>query len=159
MALKGNRNVIETDISMTCDVATERGVVLVSNTSAIGSGVALGDSRTSATLVLNPSGRAVTGMLMNDVVTLDQTRYQRNWHKDEMVVGEPVNQLRKGQVTTNKVTGTPTYGSTAYLTTSGVLTPTVSSTGGTVATPKVGMFAGKLDADGYAKVDINLPIV
>jgi hypothetical protein len=159
MALKGDRVVIETDISWTCDTATERGVVLVMNTS--GSGVALGDSAGEATRSANPSGKKVLGVLLGDVVDVDTTRYHLNFHKDEQKLDENVTLLRKGQVTTNMIhTGfTPAYGDTAYLTSSGQLTNTLSSTGGLAQTPKVGLFVSSKDANGYAKVDINLPIV
>lgn len=157
MALKGDRVIVETDISMTCPTVAERGVGLVVKTS--GSGITLGDTAAVADLVADPSGYKVAGVLLNDFVDIDQTKYHRNWHKDEMVIGERANILRKGRVTTNKVTGSPTAGSTAYLTANGVFTPTVSATGGTVATPKMGEFRGAKDESGYATIDINLPVV
>lgn len=156
MALKPNRVELETDISMTCPSVAERGVTLVYSTA--GSGVAQGDQAGVVDL-LSPSGKIPAGVLMNDVVSIDETVRHRNFYKDEMKTGERVRILKKGRVCTNKVTGTPTPGATAYLTTSGVLTPTVSSTGGLTATPRVGQFVGGLDADGYATVDINLPFL
>lgn len=157
MALKGDRVVLETDITLGCDSVTERGVVLCHKTA--GSGVALGTLAGKADMYANPSGKVPCGLLMNDVVNTDQTRYHKNFHKDETMVGEVCTLLKKGRVTTNKVTGTPTPGATAYLTASGVLTPTVSATGGVAATPKVGQFVGGLDEAGFAAVDINLPVV
>lgn len=156
MALKGDRVIIETDITLTCESVAERGVTLVHKTS--GSGVALGDSAGQADLVSNPSGYKVAGLLLNDVVNVDQTRYHLNFHKDERQVSTRSTLLKKGRVTTNKISGTPTTGATAYLTTDGALTPTLSTTGGLVATPKVGVFAGIKDESGYVAVDINLPI-
>jgi hypothetical protein len=52
----------------------------------------------------------------------------------------------------------PAAGGVAYLTSNGEVTPTVSSTGGLVATPKVGVFAGAKDENGYVTIDVNLPI-
>jgi hypothetical protein len=155
MALKGDRHVIEDDISMTCETAASRGVGLVLKTS--GSGVALGDRRNKAELIANPSGKVFVGILMNDVVDVDTTRYHLNFHKDEMKKGEPCTLMRKGWVITDKVTGTPTVGATAYLTTNGVFTPTVSSDGGTAATPKAGRFESIKDEDGYVKISVNVP--
>jgi hypothetical protein len=157
MALKGDRYEFETDISRTCESATERGVVLCGLTA--GSGAALGATAGKADLMADPSGKVPAGMLMNDVVSVDETRYHRNFQKDEHKVGERCRLLRKGWVVTNKISGTPTDGATAYLTTNGQVTPTLSATGGLVATPKVGQFRGIKDEDGYAKVDINLPVV
>lgn len=156
MALKGERVVIETNITLTCPSVASRGVTLVHSTA--GSGTALGDKAGTADLLANPSGYKVAGLLMNDVVNVDTTRYHLNFHKDERLINQRVTLLTKGRVTTDKVSGSPTAGSTAYLTTNGNLTPTVSATGGTVATPKVGVFAGGVDENGFATVDINLPI-
>ena len=158
MALKGPRYVNETDITFTCPTATERGVVLVFSTA--GSGVALGDSAGVVDL-LAPSGKVPAGMLMNDVVTVDETVTHRNFYKDVMKTGERVTLMKKGRVTTNMLTAgqTPTPGATAYLDVSGKVTPTLSTTGGLVATPKVGQFVAGKDADGYVTVDVNLPVV
>lgn len=158
MALKSDRVVIETDISLSCPTAATRGVTLVHRTSYSGSGVALGDSAGQCDLVADPSGYKVAGLLMNDVVSVDTTRYHINYHKDEVLTGQRVTLLKKGRVTTNNVTGTPTAGATAYLTANGVLTPTRSATGGLVATPPVGVFAGVKDENSYVTVDVNLPI-
>lgn len=156
MALKPDRVVIETDITKTCPTATPRGVCLV--LSAAGSGVNIGDNAGTADL-LTPSGKVPAGILMNDVVSTDLTRYHLNFHKDEVPVNSRVTLLRKGRVTTDALNGSPNPGDTAYLTTNGQLTPTVSATGGTAATPKVGQFAGKKDENGFVAVDINLPVV
>ncbi len=157
MALKGDRDVKDDNITYTCPVAVERGTMLVVSTA--GSGISLGASAGAATLVSNPSGYKVAGMLYGDVVDVDQTRYHLNFHKDETNIGNRVRVVTKGRMCTNKVTGTPTDGDTAYLTTSGVLTPTMSSGGGLVATPKVGTFKGSIDENGYATVDLNIPVV
>lgn len=155
--LKADRVVIETDITLTCESAAEHGVVLCHKTA--GSGTGMGDLAGKADLYSSPSGKKVAGLLMGDVVDVDLTRYHLNFHKDEVAVGGRVCLLRKGTVVTDQVTGTPTMGSPAYLTADGVLTPTVSATGGTVATPKVGEFKGGVDEAGFVRVDINLPIV
>ncbi len=159
MALRGNRIVPGpgTDISATCEVVAERGYVAVIITS--GSGVAIGDSRNEASVVANPSGYKVHGVLLNDVVNVDETQFHRNWHTDNTKVGEPANVLRKGRITTNAVVGTPAVGGTAYLTSSGLLDATGHTGGGTVAKPIVGEFRSIKDADGYVCVDVNLPVL
>lgn len=152
MALKGPRTTIDQNISYTCSNAAERGVVLVLSTS--GSGISQGDSAGIATLSTSASGTKPLGILMNDVVSLDETLYHRNFHKDTTKTGERCTLLKKGTVTTNKVTGTPAVNDVAYLTSNGVLTPTNA---GAAATPPVGVFDSILDENGYAKVSINLP--
>lgn len=155
--LKADRVIIETDITLTCESVAERGVILCHKTA--GSGEAMGDHAGQADLYAAPSGKKVVGVLMCDVVNVDLTRYHLNFHKDEVPVGNRVWLLRKGTIVTDKVTGTPAVGGTAYLTANGVLTPTVSSTGGIVATPKVGEFASTLDEEGFVRVNVNLPAI
>lgn len=157
MALKADRKTIEEDITLSCLAISERGYVLCYSTA--GSGVAVGASAGYVDRFANPSGKIPVGVLMHDVVDLDLSRYHLNFHKEVMASGSPVAILRKGRVTTNAYTGSPTAGATAYLTTGGTLTPTMSTTGGTAATPKVGQFVGIPDADSYVTVDINLPVV
>ncbi len=156
MALKGPRVILETEITLTCESVASRGVVLVHVTS--GSGVALGASAGEADLKANPSGYKIAGLLMNDVVSTDQTRYHHNFHKDETQTGERCTLLRKGRVTTDKIIGTPAVDDIAYLTSSGNLTPTIGA-GGLVATPKVGKFVSIKDEAGFVTVDLNLPVV
>lgn len=158
MALKGTRNILETDGTKTCPSAASRGVVLVDKTS--GSGNAIGDHSGTADLVANPSGYSVAGLLLGDVVNVDQTRYHLNYHKDETIIGGRVNLLRKGMVVTDAIAAvTPSAGQTAYLTSNGTLTNAVSATGGLVATPKVGQFRSGKDENGFAAVDVALPVV
>jgi hypothetical protein len=153
MALKGERVVIETDITRTCESVAGRGIIVGGLTA--GSGVALGASAGKGDVFA--SGMVPAGLLMNDVVNVDESRYHRNFHKDEMKIGERATLLRKGRVTTDQVTGTPTDGAAAYATTNGQLTPTLSATGGLVATPKVGQFRGVKDEGGFVTVDVMLP--
>ncbi len=162
MALLQDRVIIETDIYHTCPTATQRGVVLTEGTS--GSGVGIGDSAGVAdfpggSTSASPSGYRVAGLLLNDMVNIDLTRYHLNFQKDEVQVGNRCTLLRKGRVTTNAIAGgvTPVVGDAAYLTTAGNLTNTKSTTGGLAATPKVGEFRTGLDENGYATVDVQLP--
>lgn len=157
MALKGDRNVIETDISNVCnDVVAQQGLVLCYGNP--GSGSAMVDvNQGTVTLAANPSGKVPAGLSLATFVNIDQTRQHRNFHKSEQVVGEKAPLVTRGWVVTDQVTGAPTVGATAYLTANGVLTPTVSATGGVAATPKVGIFKSVLDESGFAKVEVSLP--
>ena len=157
MALKPDRQAIEYDIKRGCTTVAERGVIAVFSTS--GSGAAIGLTAGFVQIAANPSGTVPAGVLLNDVVNIDETRYHRNFYKDEIKVNEPVALLKKGYVTTNMVTGTPTVGQTAYVSASGYVTPTVSATGGLAATPKVGQFTSIKDEAGYVTLEVNLPIV
>ena len=148
MALKGDRNVLETDISFFINVTAEKGQLLCVSTQ--GSGAAMDHSEQLAT---TSSGTNIPlGIVLNDVVDIDQTRQHINWHKDEVQKGGKCTILTKGTVVTDQITGTPTAGMVAYLNTAG--TVGAQAHGETVA---VGRFLSTKDADGYAKVSINLP--
>ena len=164
MALKGDRRELYVDVSFFNNDVAERGIVLVygpgggSGTGLnSGSGVALDDANQVASVAGNPSGLIPAGLLLNNQVSIDQTRQHINFQRDEMIAGGKCALLRRGWVVTNMITGTPAAGNKAYLTANGKLTPTKSATGGTAATPLVGEFMTSLDQDGYAKVEVNLP--
>jgi hypothetical protein len=90
------------------------------------------------------------GVLLNDVVNLDLTRQHINWHKDEVQVGGKVTLLRVGQVTTDLVDGNPEAGDGAYVGPSGTISTTSTNA------VKIGTFLSGKDADGYAKVSVNI---
>jgi hypothetical protein len=153
MALKSDRNVLETDISLVCNDVVSKGLVLVYGTAASGVG---NETPGIASLVANPSGYKVAGLTLASFVSIDQTRQHRNFMKDEQVIGEKAPLLRKGYVVTDAVAGTPAPGAPAYLVGTGILS-TVISPVGVVATPLVGAFASAKDESGFAKVYIDLP--
>jgi len=156
MALKGDRYEGMTDVSffMNDSSAAKGGVVVLSTG---GSGVALDQSKALVTYAASASGNIPVGLLLNDMVNIDQTRQHINFHKNEVQKGGKVTVLTQGWVVTDMITGTPTAGAPAYLTAAGKVTPTQSATGGVVATPPVGRFLSTKDEDGYAKVSLNLP--
>jgi len=170
MALKPDRSYNlgpDTDISYFMNETGEKGEVLVFSTG--GSGASMDDANAVVTTPsADPSGERVAGILMNDVVNLDLTRQHINWHKDEVQLGGKVTVLRHGEITTNVVdTGvTPAIGAPAYVgagaitaggTAQGWLTTTAVTDGGNGnEVYRCGTFKSLKDADGYAKVEINL---
>lgn len=149
MALKPDRIEHLTDISNFMVTTAERGGVVSHVTGGVG--VAMDDADAVVAYGAVASGAKPAGILLNDVVDLDLTRQHINWHKDEMQVGGKVTVLRVGQVTTDKVTGTPAAGDSAYVGPSGTVS---TSTGTDVA--KIGTFLSGKDADGYAKLSVNI---
>jgi hypothetical protein len=152
MALKPDRIELLTDISNFMNTTTGadgRGGVVSYVTS--GAGVAMDDALSVVAYASLASGALPAGVLLNDVVDLDLTRQHINWHKDEVQKGGKVTVLRIGQVTTNLITGSPSAGDPAYVGANGNIS---TSTGTGVA--KIGMFLSEKDADGYAKVSINI---
>ncbi len=161
MALKGDRHEERVEISYFMNHTQERGVIVVHDSS--GSGAALDQSSSlvatptgGATPTASVSGKKPVGLLLNDMVNNDLTRTHGNWHKDEQQIAGKVTLLVEGWVVTNKVSGTPTAGDPAYFNASGELTPTNPSNGSGTWPSAVGTFRSAKDADGYAKVEINL---
>jgi hypothetical protein len=148
MALKPDRIEHLTDISFFMEQVQERGGVASLVTGGVG--VAMDDADAVVAYADNASGSVPMGILLNDVVDLDLTRQHINWHKDEVQVGGKVTLLRVGQVTTDKVAGNPSAGNSAYVGASGLIS-TVSTNA-----VKIGTFLSAKDADGYAKVSINI---
>ena len=155
MSLRPDRLVIEEDgHSFTLSDVASKGVGLCYKTA--GSGAVIGDSHGVVQLAADPSGLKFAGILMNDFVSIDETRNHINWHKEEQNIGDVCRVLRKGWVWTDKLKSgdAPTNGDTAYLTANGEFTKTSL---GAVATPSAGEFGGKKDEDGFVKVNVNLP--
>ena len=148
MALKSDRYELQTDISFFYnEAATTRGC-LVGHGATAGTGAAMDQG---AALCKKDKTAVPLGILLNDVVDKDLTRTHLNQHKDEVQKGGKVTILRKGYVVTNNITGTPAAGDVAYQ---------CETTAGNVATSGtnvVGAFLSAEDADGYAKVEVNLP--
>jgi hypothetical protein len=160
MALKPDRIELLTDVSFFMNTTATRGGIVCLSTA--GSGVAMDDALAVVSYAAVASGQMPVGVLLNDVVNLDLTRQHINWHKDEVQIGGKVSILRAGVVTTNLIAGTPVAGKPAYLGTDGKMTSVVptglSSPSGVTGnmTARVGQFLSTLDADGYAKVSINI---
>lgn len=154
MALKGDRltgSDLSTDISHFMNVTGEAGLIVTNKTA--GSGASMDDDNQVVEIPTGGvSGAKPVGLLLCDVVNIDLTRQHLNQYKDEVQVSGKVTLLRHGQVTTNSIANgqSPTAGTDAYFDTAGKLT--------TVSTNciKVGRFMSAKDADGYAKVEINI---
>ena len=165
MALKPDRVEHLTDLSFFMNETGDRGGIVTYRVSAAASGAAMDDANA---LVGSPTGTTAAefgqggqgngnekpaGLLLNDVVNLDLTRQHINFHKDEVQKGSKVLLLKRGTVVTNNISGTPTaanIGATLYFDQDGNLG--VGANAGTA----VGRLLSIKDADGYAKVDIDI---
>ena len=159
MALKGDRYELETTIDFFMNEVAERGGVVTLSTA--GSGAALDQSAALVTYAANQSGVAPIGILLNDMVNIDQTRQHINFHKNEVQKGGKVTLLKKGFIVTNQINPGVTIakGDIAFVGPSGLLTNTQAGTTGKTdsAGAVVGQFDSLKDEDGYAKVSVNLP--
>ena len=162
MALKADRYEESTDISHFYNegVATRGGVVVLDAASIAGaSGAALDQGENLVKYAACTGGSEVpVGILLNDVVNKDLTRTHLNQFKDEVQKGGKVTIMTRGWVVTDKITGTPTAGNLAYASTTGTI-GTTAAPGTTTASGNlaIGRFMSQKDADGYAKVYVNLP--
>lgn len=155
MALKPDRYEMQTDISFFMnEVATRGGCASLSTG---GSGAAMDQSQALATYAASASGKVPLGVLLNDMVNVDLTRQILNPYKNEVQKGSKVTLLRKGYVVTNMIEGAnPAAGDPAYVAHSGNFSKADIVGDGTQ--PVVGVFLSSKDQDGYAKVEVNLPL-
>ena len=158
MALKADRHVETTDISFfyNAGTATRGGIAIYDLSQNTASGAALDQGANLVKYATPASTDVPVGILLNDVVNKDLTRTHLNEHKDEVQKGGKVTIMTRGTVVPNMITGTPTPGAVAYASTTGTLgtSTTVDAASGNLA---VGRWMSRKDADGYAKVSINLP--
>ena len=160
MALKPDRVEHLTDLSFFMNETGNRGGIVTFRVSAAASGAAMDDANAK---VGYPTGTTAAefgtqnqkpaGLLLNDVVNLDLTRQHINYHKDEVQKGSKVLLLQRGTVVTDQISGTPTaanIGATLYFDQDGKLGVGVNGSN------PVGRLLSIKDADGYAKVSIDI---
>ena len=158
MALKADRYEESTDISFfyNAGTATRGGVVCLDQLSA--SGAALDQGGNLVSYQAAAATDVPVGILLNDVVNKDLTRTHLNQYKDEVQKGGKVTVLTRGWVVTSNIEGTPSPGKVAYA--SSDTAGSISTYAGTAAASgnlAIGRWASSKDADGYAKVYVNLP--
>ena len=152
MALRPDRNEFLTDLSFFMDEVAERGILVVQSTQ--GSGAALDQSEAAVKIgaVADRATDMPVGLLLCDVVNLDLTRQHINYAKDEVQKGNKVLLLRRGFVVTDQISGAVTMGDPVHWMGGGQLcSATLNNT-----SVQVGRFLSKKDADGFAKVEINI---
>lgn len=156
MALKGDRDERGQEITFFMNETASRGGVVVLSTA--GSGAAL-DSASNLVTYTYTSGCMPMGILMQDMVDVDQTKYHINQYKDEAQKGSKVRVLNEGWVVTNMIYPgqTPAAGGIAYTSASGYIAST--KIWGDASNQSIGRFLSKKDEDGYAKVYVKLPNV
>src|ERR1700690_3481082 len=117
MALRPDRHLEVSECTHQIGVVASKGQVAVFNVA--GSGASLGTTAGTVTIAANPSGNIPAGMLLQDVVNLDLTRFHENWNKQEININDFCDLARRGWFVTDQIIGTPTEGSPGYLSSSG----------------------------------------
>ena len=167
MALKADRYEESTDISYfyNAGTATRGGVVVLDAAALAGASGAALDQGENLVKYANATATDVpVGILLNDVVNKDLTRTHLNQFKDEVQKGGKVTLLTRGWVVTSNIDGTPKAGDTAYASTADLGGTAGHICNGTSFAAQsgelaIGRFMSRKDADGYAKVYVNLPNV
>ena len=153
MALKPDREELVQDISYYMDEVAERGGIATVLTTGSGGGwkTTMGDTNNVVTYAASATNKVPAGILLNDMVPVEFVTGMtgRQGQRDEMPVGGKCTLLRRGWITTNKISGTPVGSEKAYVGASGLITPT---SGGA----PIGRFMGSKDEDGYARVSVLL---
>lgn len=158
MALKPDREYNEvTDITnFWTTVAAEKGGIAGVVTQ--GSGAALGtnivDEANVVGYVADSSGVIAKGILLQTVTAaMSATRDFINYENQEIRPSDKCTLVKKGFVVTDMIVGsTPTVGATAYLAASGKIS--MANYGS--ASPQIGRFETTVDADGFARVSIDI---
>ena len=158
MALKADRYEESTDISFFYNegTATRGGVVVLD--AALASGAAMDQGGNKVKYAAASASDVPVGILLNDVVNKDLTRTHLNQFKDEVQKGGKVTVMTRGWIVTSNITGTPSPGNVAYA--DSVTAGNISTIAGTAEASgnlAIGRFMSNKDADGYAKVYVNLP--
>ena len=158
MALKADRHVETTDISFFYNEGTaSRGGVVIYDGNQLASGAAMDQGENLVKYATATDTSIPVGILLNNVVNKDLTRTHLNQHKDEVQKGGKVTIMTRGTVVTNMVTGTPTPGALAYASTTGTIGVSAGSNSTASGNLCVGRWMSRKDADGYAKLQVNLP--
>lgn len=146
MGLKGDREIRFTEISFFLNETAEKGVAVIFSGTA-SSGAALDQSGAFVALPTGSGGRPA-GIVLNDFVNQDLSRYHLNFQKDETQIRRKATILRNGWVVTNMLNtdASPTAGATAYHSANGKLT--------TSGINPIGQWLSAKDEDGYAKIEV-----
>ena len=158
MALKPDREFNEvTDITnFWTTAAAEKGgcAGVVTQGSGAAIGVNLVDEANVVGYIANSSGAVAKGILIQTVTAaMSDTRDFKNFENGEIRPSDKCTLVKKGFVVTDMIVGTtPTVGAVAYLAASGKL----STANYGSASPVVGRFDTTVDANGFARVSIDI---
>lgn len=123
-----------------------------------GSGAALGinyaDDPNVVSYADSASGAIVKGVLLQDVnARMSTARDFPDYESLEIRPGDKCTLVSRGWLVTNIISGTPAVGGVAYLGPSGYFKTTQDT-----SAPKVGRFETTKDANGYARVFVDVSV-
>jgi hypothetical protein len=162
MAIKAPRSFMDGKVSQKYFVTTTgtMGQIVFAGTGTAPVGINLDDPNARVEVIATVSGRTPIGILLADVVNIDQSRYYLNKNRSEVQVNSKVALLTDGEIVLNNLgagaapaTGV-VYPTTAYAGPNGTLFHQAGFAGS--GYPVVGKFLSGRDVDGYAEVSIGL---
>jgi len=163
MALKPDRQVIQYDLMYFASGTFSPGMVVFQAAPPGSGGMDEGAQKayipTNVAGGTGPSGLIPLGISLSEVVNIDQATAFLNPFKSQLQTGDKVAIGVKGDFRTNMLYGAAvatgaTYPVVAYAAISGLLTDQSGYAGS--GWPVVGKFLSRRDADGYARVRIDL---
>ena len=149
MALAPSRQIFQTNIDYSLNEVCERGVVccIVPGTTPVG--------EVTCTAVPTGVGVMPIGVLLSDVEDLNYDRHPEYRQRNVLDVGSVVGLAQEAELLTDRITGAPVAGNPCYLAANGTLSPT-QLTDGITSAPLLGKFLSAPNANGFAKVRIDL---
>lgn len=152
MALKSDRLYITTTIKHFMNEVAEAGGIATLSTA--GSGAATDQSRNLVTYSATNSGKVPVGLLVNDMVNQNLTKFKLNPHRYEVQKGGKVELARDGFWLTNYIVPGQTIvgGTPAYVGPSGKFSNVMDP-----GSFMVGQFETTKDEDGYAEINLHIP--
>lgn len=157
MALKPDRveDPYGQDVEWYFETTCERGGIATIDTAKTGVGGYPGDRNKVAKYAASPANAVPLGMMLYDVVDYDVNRQHENFYKSgfQARVNQKVVVDRSGRYTTNMIPSgvTPAPGNDAYVAASGMFSNVQAS-----GAARVGTWLSAPDADGYAKIQMEL---
>ncbi len=146
MALSPSRQIFQSNVDYSLNQIAERGVICSINA---------GTTPNGEVVVATGVGVTPIGLLLDDVEDLNFDRHGEYRQRNVVDIGSVVGLAQECEILTDQLTGTPVAGNTAYLGINGTVSPTLTFDNTTVS-PIVGKFLSAANANGFAKVRIDI---
>jgi hypothetical protein len=162
MALKPFRSQLDGKVEVTYFITStgQQGQLVFASTGSAPVGMGLDDANSRVEVIASVSGRVAVGLLLDDVVNIDLSKYPLNTAKNEVQVGSKASIATEGEFVTNclgagaaPATGV-VYPTTAYAGPNGFFFHQAGFAGS--GYPVVGKFLTGRDSDGFAKLSVGL---
>lgn len=149
MALSPSRQIFQTNVDYSLNEVAERGKICAILPGTTPNG------EVTASVVPTGVGVQPIGLLLDDVEDLNFDRHGEYLQRNVVDVGSVVGLAHECEIETDQITGSPVAGNPAYLNVNGTVSPTQLTDGNNPA-PLVGKFLSAPNANGFAKLRIDI---